>query len=188
MAAYLQRRFNNPCKLKPLFSIYALRFKSNRASEHEHLEPSPFLASWSSPKDPRVAEKKLTQLRRDYAKSMREVRREYRFEVEAQMEEKRRKDEAKREVLRLAKEDRKAEKARLSQERAAERQKFEQEFRETLMKERAEKQANWRAKEERREEKKREKKELLRRQSSLWIDENDLEKRVLEAIVDTIPL
>ena len=38
------------------------------------------------------------------------------------------------------------------------------------------------------EEKKTEKKELLRRQSSMWIDELELEKRILEAIVDTTPL
>ena len=38
------------------------------------------------------------------------------------------------------------------------------------------------------EEKKTEKKELLCQQSSMWIDELELEKRILEAIVDTTPL
>lgn len=36
-----------------------------------------------------------------------------------------------------------------------------------------------------REEKKKEKNELLRRKSSLWIDEPELEKKMLEAIVDS---
>ena len=56
------------------------------------------------------------------------------------------------------------------------------------LKERAEKLENWRMKETKREEKKKEKKELLHRKSSLWIDESDLEKKILEAIVDTTPL
>lgn len=43
-------------------------------------------------------------------------------------------------------------------------------------------------KEKRREENKKEKNELLRRQSSVWIDQPDLEKRILEAIVDSTPL
>lgn len=56
------------------------------------------------------------------------------------------------------------------------------------LKERAEKLENWKMKEKMREEKKKEKNELLRRQSSLWINEPELEKKVLEAIVDTTPL
>jgi hypothetical protein len=40
-------------------------------------------------------------------------------------------------------------------------------------------------KEKTREEKK---KELLRRKSCLWIDEPELEKKILEAIVDATPL
>ena len=56
------------------------------------------------------------------------------------------------------------------------------------LKERAEKLENWRMKETKREERKKEKKELLHRKSSLWIDESELEKKILEAIVDTTPL
>lgn len=56
------------------------------------------------------------------------------------------------------------------------------------LKERAEKLENWKMKEKTREEKKKEKNELLRRKSSLWIDEPELEKKILEAIVDTTPL
>lgn len=52
------------------------------------------------------------------------------------------------------------------------------------LKERAEKLENWKMKEMRREEKKKEKNELLRRQSSLWIEEPELEKKMLEAVVD----
>jgi len=50
------------------------------------------------------------------------------------------------------------------------------------LKERAEKLENWRMKVKMHAKKKEDKKELLRRQSSMWIDEDILEKRVLESI------
>lgn len=50
--------------------------------------------------------------------------------------------------------------------------------------ERAEKLENWRMKEKSREEEKKEERELLRKQSSLWIDEGELAKKTLEAMVD----
>ncbi|RVW28238.1 hypothetical protein CK203_083679 [Vitis vinifera] len=56
------------------------------------------------------------------------------------------------------------------------------------LKERTEKLENWRMKENMMDEKRKEKNELLRRQSSIWIDERDLEKKILEAIVDTTHL
>lgn len=56
------------------------------------------------------------------------------------------------------------------------------------LKERAEKLEYWRMREKRIEEKKKEKNELLCRQSSVWIEETELEKRILEAIVDTTTL
>ncbi|KAK6122808.1 hypothetical protein DH2020_043451 [Rehmannia glutinosa] len=55
-------------------------------------------------------------------------------------------------------------------------------------KERAEKLEYWRMREKKIEEKKKEKNELLRRQSSLWVDESELDKKVFEAVVDTTPL
>lgn len=39
-----------------------------------------------------------------------------------------------------------------------------------------------------REEKKKEKNELIRRQSSMWIDEKKLEEKLLDAIVNATPL
>ncbi|PKU65671.1 hypothetical protein MA16_Dca009708 [Dendrobium catenatum] len=57
-----------------------------------------------------------------------------------------------------------------------------------ILKERAEKLESWRKKEQLREQKKTEKKDLLRQQSSMWISEENLDKRILEAIVDTTPL
>ena len=50
------------------------------------------------------------------------------------------------------------------------------------LKERAEKLENWRMKVKTHDEKKTEKKELLRRQSSMWIDKADLEKRILDTM------
>lgn len=52
------------------------------------------------------------------------------------------------------------------------------------MRERADKLENWRMKEKTREDKSKEKRELLRRKSSLWIDEGKLEAEILKAITD----
>lgn len=56
------------------------------------------------------------------------------------------------------------------------------------MKERAEKLEHWKKMEKTREEKKKEKNELIRRQSSMWVDEKKLEEKLLDAIVNTTPL
>ena len=56
------------------------------------------------------------------------------------------------------------------------------------LKERAEKLENWRMKQKRHEDREKEVNELLRRQSSLWIEGNDLENKILEAMDDTTPL
>ncbi|XP_034197188.1 uncharacterized protein LOC117612617 [Prunus dulcis] len=71
--------------------------------------------------------------------------------------------------------ERKGLKAEAAKVRAQQREVAEQEFRQTLLKERAEKHENWKMKKEKkkmREEKKKKKKknDLLRRQSSLWIN------------------
>ncbi|OVA20046.1 hypothetical protein BVC80_1667g78 [Macleaya cordata] len=181
----------------PIFKSF-LRFKTTSSitssshhhhqQEHEYSKPCHFLGSWKPPKDPKEAEAKLGKLRRDYAKQVRELRKEYLYEMELQRQEKQRKDEAKKEAIRVAKEERKAAKAEMAKTRAAERKILEEEFRQTLMKERAQNLENWRLKEQMREEKKREKSDLLRKQSSKWIDVADLEKEILTAIVDSRPL
>ncbi|EXC16977.1 hypothetical protein L484_021634 [Morus notabilis] len=162
--------------------------RNNHSENHQYLEVNPFLGSWEAPKDPREAERRLAQLRRDYAKQVKELRKEYIKEVELMRLEKLRKDESRKEALRLQNEERKKQKAEAAKVGAHERQKFQEELHQTLLKERAEKLENWRMKEKRREEKKKEKNELLRGQSSVWIDQPDLEKRILEAIVDSTPL
>ncbi|KAF3785005.1 hypothetical protein EJ110_NYTH10595 [Nymphaea thermarum] len=156
--------------------------------EHEFSESSLYLGSWKAPKDPREAEAALGLLRRDYAKKVKDLRKQYMYEMEMQQQEKERKDEARRETIRLAKEERKAAKAKIAEGRAAERLLLDQEFRETLRKERAEKLELWRSREQQRGEKKQEKGDLLRRQSSVWVGQSELEKKILEAIVDTTPL
>ncbi|XP_062109172.1 uncharacterized protein LOC133819833 [Humulus lupulus] len=161
---------------------------NHHSKNHTYLEPNSYIGSWEAPKNPKEAEKRLAQLRRDYAKQVKEVRKEYIKEVELMRLDKLRKDEAHKEALRLQTEERKRLKAEAAKARAQERQVAEQEFRQTLLKERAEKLENWRMKEKLREEKKKEKNELLRRKSSLWVDQSGLEKKILEAIVDTTPL
>ncbi|XLS61867.1 hypothetical protein HN51_016095, partial [Arachis hypogaea] len=123
------------------------------------------------------------------------------FAMELLQIEKQRKDEARREALRVANEERKKLKVEAAQIMAQERKIAQQEFRETLpqsgfdvpfcdilllgpnLKERAEKLENWRMKVKNHGEKMAEKKELLRQQSSKWIDEANLEAQILESIV-----
>ncbi|XP_022852691.1 PH domain-containing protein DDB_G0287875-like [Olea europaea var. sylvestris] len=158
------------------------------SGDHEFLHPSTFINTWKPPRDPKQAEAQLALLRREYARKVKEIRKEYIKEMELQRLEKLRKDEAKKEALRIANEERKAAKAAKKKAEAIEREAAEEEFRRTLMTERAEKLEYWRIRQMKIEEKKKEKKELLHRQSSLWVDESELEKKTLEAIVDTIPL
>ncbi|XLR47142.1 hypothetical protein S83_031802 [Arachis hypogaea] len=127
------------------------------------------------------------------------------FAMELLQIEKQLKDEARREALRVANEERKKLKAEAAQIMAQERKIAQQEFRETLvrfsfssslpsmnfavhtkcsmLKEGAEKLENWRMKVKNHGEKMAEKKELLRQQSSKWIDEANLEAQILESIV-----
>ncbi|KAH0670209.1 hypothetical protein KY290_025626 [Solanum tuberosum] len=155
---------------------------------HEFRPPSDYLNSWTAPKDPKEAEAKLARLRREYAKKVKEVRKEYIQEMELQRIEKMRKDEAKKEAQRIANEERKVAKAAEKKAKAKEREAAEEEFRKTLLKERQEKLEYWRMREKNFSKKKNEKNDLLQRQSSMWIDEKELEKKTLEAIVDTVHL
>lgn len=161
---------------------------NHHQQNHKYLSPSEFINSWDPPKDPKEAKSKLAHLRRQYAKQVKEVRKEYIQEMELQRIEKQRKDEAKKEALRIANEERKAAKMAAKKAKAAERQLVEEEFRQTLLKERTEKLEYWRKREKLMLEKKEKKNEILRRQSSVWIDESEMEKKTVEAIVDAIPL
>lgn len=53
------------------------------------------------------------------------------------------------------------------------------------LKERAEKLENWRMKVKMHEEKKAGKKELLHKQSSIWVDQADLEKKITDVVIST---
>lgn len=53
------------------------------------------------------------------------------------------------------------------------------------LKERAEKLEYWRRKVKMHEEKKAEKNELLRRQSSMWVDEAEIEKQIFDTVIAT---
>ncbi|XP_059315738.1 stress response protein NST1-like [Lycium ferocissimum] len=177
--------------LKPFFrSISAAGGSAVKShhNDHEFLQANKYLNSWRKPKDPKEAEAKLAFLRREYAKKVKEVRKEYIQEMEMQRIEKMRKDEAKKEAQRIANEERKVAKAAEKKAKAMEREAAQQEFRKTLLKERQGKLEYWRMREKNFSEKKKEKQDLLRRQSSMWIDEKELEKKALEAIVDTIQL
>ncbi|XVE84728.1 hypothetical protein DITRI_Ditri17bG0036300 [Diplodiscus trichospermus] len=161
---------------------------NNHQQTHKFLDRNSFLGSWKSPSDPKEAEKKLAQLRRDYAKQVKNVRKEYIQEMELLRLDKLRKEEARKEAIRVANEERKRLKAEAAKVRAQERMVAEAEFRQTLLKERAEKLENWRMKRKIHEDKKKEANELLRRQSSIWIEEKDLEAKIVDIMVNVTAL
>ncbi|KAK8945750.1 hypothetical protein KSP40_PGU014326 [Platanthera guangdongensis] len=186
----------------PLFAARSLSFASGSSSSsstparrrypppppHEFSNPCEFLGSWKPVENPREAETRLDRLRKDYAKQVSQLRKEYAHEMSILSAEKQRKKEAKREAIRLANEERKVAKSTAAVALAAQRKAFQEEFRQTLLKEKAEKLECWRKKEQLLEQKKVEKKELLRRQSSLWISEEKLESSISDAIIATTPL
>ncbi|KAJ0467716.1 hypothetical protein HanIR_Chr14g0688351 [Helianthus annuus] len=187
------RLFLRSPTLKSILTVHQCRSASTAVAPSHHndhqrnqqyLSPNNYLNSWKPPKDPKEAQAKLHHLRREYAKKVKAARKEYIQEMELQRIEKQRKDEAKKEALRIESEERRAAKLAEKKVKAAERQVAEEEFRQTLLKERAEKLEYHKQREQKFMEKKNEKKELLRRQSSVWIDENELEKRILNAIMD----
>ncbi|CAL5098320.1 unnamed protein product [Urochloa decumbens] len=159
-----------------------------RPEPHEFSKPSGYLGSWEPTGEPREAWAQLDRLRKGYARDVRELRRQYAYEVQLMEAERQRKAEVRAEAARVANEERKAAKAAAAQTRAAERRAFEEDFRQTLMKERAEKLESWRKKQKLQEQKKAEQKELLRKKSSVWLSEDKLEDQILDAIKNTTPL
>ncbi|XP_076948045.1 uncharacterized protein LOC143620191 [Bidens hawaiensis] len=161
----------------------AVSHHNDHQRNHQYVSQSDYLNSWKPPKDPKQAQSKLCQLRREYAMKVKAVRKEYIDEMEVMRIEKQRKDEIKKEAMRIEGEERKAVKAAAKKVKAAEREVAEEEFRLTLLKERAEKLEYHKSRENKIMEKKAEKTRLLKQQSSLWIDESELEGKILEAIV-----
>ncbi|WVZ54456.1 hypothetical protein U9M48_005244 [Paspalum notatum var. saurae] len=175
--------------LRPLLrGFHASAQALARAEPHEFSEPSGYLGSWEPAEDPREAWARLERLRKGYARDVRQLRRQYAYEVQLMEAERQRKAEARAEAARVANEERKAAKAAAAQTRAAARRAFEEDFRQTLMKERAEKLESWRKKEKLNAQKKADEKELLRKKSSLWLSEDKLQEQILTAITNTTPL
>ncbi|XP_047087511.1 uncharacterized protein LOC124699215 [Lolium rigidum] len=168
-----------------------------RVDPHEHSQPSGYLGSWgqSAPAaaaagggDTREAWARLERLRKGYARDVGTLRKQYAYEAQLLEAERQRKAEARAEAVRAANEERKAAKAAAAQTRAAERRVFELDFRQALMRERAEKLESWRNKEKLKAQKKTDSRELLRKKSSMWISEDKMETKILQAIMHTTPL
>ncbi|XP_051180581.1 uncharacterized protein [Lolium perenne] len=169
-----------------------------RVDPHEHSQPSAYLGSWgqSAPAaaaaagggDTREAWARLERLRKGYARDVGTLRKQYAYEAQLLEAERQRKAEARAEAVRAANEERKAAKAAAAQTRAAERRVFELDFRQALMRERAEKLESWRNKEKLKAQKKTDSRELLRKKSSMWISEDKMETKILQAIMHTTPL
>ncbi|XP_066334919.1 uncharacterized protein [Miscanthus floridulus] len=175
--------------LRPLLrGFHASARALARAEPHEFSKPSGYLGSWEPAAEPREAWARLDRLRKGYARDVRQLRRQYAYEVQLMEAERQRKADARAEAARIANQERKAAKLAAAQTRAAERRAFEEDFRQTLMKERAEKLESWRKKEKLKEQKKAEQKELLRKKSSMWLSEDKIEQQILTAIIQTTPL
>uniref|UniRef100_A0A0E0R477 Uncharacterized protein n=1 Tax=Oryza rufipogon TaxID=4529 RepID=A0A0E0R477_ORYRU len=150
--------------LRPLLrGFHATSQAMARPEPHEFSKPSDYLGSWEPAGDPREAWARLERLRKGYA-------RDYAYEAQLLGAERQRRAEARAEAARLANEERKATKAAAAQTRAAERRAFEKDFRQALMKERAEKLESWREKEKLKVQKKADHRELLRKKSSMIQD------------------
>ncbi|WVZ88299.1 hypothetical protein U9M48_034835 [Paspalum notatum var. saurae] len=173
-----------------LRSFHASARALARAEPHEFSNPSGYLGSWHRQPAgaPREAWAGLEGLRKGYARDVRQLRRQYAYEVQMMEADRQRMAQARAEAARVASEERKAIKAAAAHTRAAERRAFEEDFRQTLMKERAEKLESWRQKERLNEQKKAEGKELLRKKSSMWLAQYKLEDQILSAIRNTTPL
>ncbi|KAL6503594.1 hypothetical protein OROGR_025517 [Orobanche gracilis] len=188
--------FRHLLRPRPAKSAVVRHLSTNTISEspacgrnhHEFVPPSSYINSWKPSGNPKEAAGQLALLRCDYYRMVKQMRKVYIQEMELQRIEKLRKDEARKEALRIANEERKAAKDAKKKAEAIERQAAEEEFRQMLMREKAEKLEYWRTREKKIEEKKKEKNELLRRQSSLWVDERDLEKKIENDVVDNISL
>ncbi|CAD6258314.1 unnamed protein product [Miscanthus lutarioriparius] len=175
--------------LRPLLrGFHASARALARAEPHEFSKPSGYLGSWEPAAEPREAWARLDRLRKGYARDVRQLRRQYAYEVQLMEAERQRKADARAEAARIANQERKAAKLAAAQTRAAERRAFEEDFRQTLMKERAEKLESWRKKEKLKEQKKAEQKELLHKKSSMWLSEDKIEQQILTAIMQTTPL
>ncbi|EAY79942.1 hypothetical protein OsI_35106 [Oryza sativa Indica Group] len=175
--------------LRPLLrGFHATSQAMARPEPHEFSKPSDYLGSWEPVGDPREAWARLERLRKGYARDVRQLRRQYSYEMQLLEAERQRKAEARAEAARLANEERKATKAAAAQTRAAERRAFEKDFRQALMKERAEKLESWREKEKLKVQKKADHRELLRKKSSMWVAEDKLETTILDAIKNTTAL
>uniref|UniRef100_A0A0E0MJL7 DUF668 domain-containing protein n=1 Tax=Oryza punctata TaxID=4537 RepID=A0A0E0MJL7_ORYPU len=128
---------------------------------------------------PRGIPARRARLRKGYVRDVRQLRGQYAYEAQLLEAKRQRKAEARAEAALLASEERKA---------AAEHRAFEEDFLQALMKERGEKLESWREKEKFKADKKAEDRELLRRKSSVWVAENQLEDIILRAIERTTPL
>ncbi|KAG6435403.1 hypothetical protein SASPL_100276 [Salvia splendens] len=144
--------------------------------------------SWKPPRNPKEGNRQLALLRRDYGRQLKQIRKDYINEMELQRIEKLRKDTARKEALRIANEEGDWPRTRRRRQRPSRGRLLNRssgrcwKIARIQMKERAEKLGHWRMREKKIEEQKKEKKEILRRQSSKWIDEPDLVKTAMNNV------
>jgi hypothetical protein len=132
----------------------------------------------------KVVGKELTVMRRDYEKQISELRKKFAADEERKRKEKRQVELITRERIVVEKEKRLVLKKEKSQIRAVEVAEEMQSLRAKLEEERKARAARRQFREKRFLRMIAKEKEGVRQQSSMWIEEKDLERRILDALVD----
>ncbi|GLJ49549.1 hypothetical protein SUGI_1050920 [Cryptomeria japonica] len=168
--------------------VEKLIWRSNVSYRQCSSSASSYWGTWEPTNNPRVAQARLVKIRKDYKMQVSELRKQYYNELQAQKLEEDAMAKLRRSRVLAAKEKRNAAKKEQARLSALERLQQQAEFTQLLLKEKAEK-AERQMRKLRQIEKRRDKdKELIRQKSSQWIDEKELDRRIVEAFVDTTQL
>lgn len=132
----------------------------------------------------KVVGQELAMMRREYEKQMSDLRKKFTADEERRKKEKRQMELITRERIMVEKEKRLALKKEKSQIRAVEVAEEMKALRARLEEERKSRAARRQFREKRLLRLISKEKEAVRQQSSMWIEEKDLERRILDALVD----
>eukprot|EP00249_Psilotum_nudum_P006754 c20027_g2_i1 orf=286-981(+) len=132
--------------------------------------------------------KRFAILRKSYANEVSSLRKKYFAEMEAQRKEKARLDAVRLLEIQKAKKLRLEQKKERSEIRAREVEEERQILQAELAKERAEKAEHRKAREQKLEERRQKERDIIRQSSAHWIEEDQLELRVIRAILSPVQL
>lgn len=171
-----QKAMPPPVKARPyseeLREIMAAKYLSNQPLAKPH-------ALYSKAPSEKLS---LQDLRVQYKQRVSSVRKQYQAEMERRKAAKATHDKKQREQLQLAKEARLRLKKERSAQRALEVEEEKRVLQEQLAKERAERQVYRKLMDLKVEDRRQRKRDVIRQQSGTWVNEKDLEERIVEAI------